>query len=218
MGGIGPEATGLFYNKFIRLLQERGVINSNKDYPHIIINSIPAPELIYDAISDEDLKDYVAGLKELDSLNVDFIVMVCNTIHLFYEKLQKQIKTPILDLRKAMKSALYKNKVSKVTVMGTSSTVKKGLYDFEGIRCLNPSDNEISRLMAAIFNFNKGIEKEKQVTAVKKVCEKYLKKGSEFIILGCTEFATMLAKEHFQKIDTIDVLVELTADAFEKIR
>ena len=64
LGGIGPEATGEFYNKLIKRLQERGLVKSNRDYPHIIINSIPAPELIYDKISDEDLNPYIKGLKE----------------------------------------------------------------------------------------------------------------------------------------------------------
>jgi hypothetical protein len=56
LGGIGPEATGEFYNKLIAKFQERGLIKTNRDFPQIVINSIPAPELIYDTISDEDLK------------------------------------------------------------------------------------------------------------------------------------------------------------------
>ena len=50
LGGIGPEATGEFYNKLIKRLQEKDLIKSNKDFPQIFINSIPAPELIYDYI------------------------------------------------------------------------------------------------------------------------------------------------------------------------
>ncbi len=87
LGGIGPEATGEFYSKLIRSLQEKKLIKNNKDFPHIIINSIPAHELISHKISDEELKPYIEGLKELDKFGVDFIVMVCNTIHLFYDEL-----------------------------------------------------------------------------------------------------------------------------------
>jgi aspartate racemase len=108
LGGIGPEATGEFYSKLIAKLQEKGLIKSNKDFPQIVINSIPAPELIYDEISDEELKVYIDGLKELDEFGVDFIVMVCNTIHLYYDKLQREVKTPILNLREEMKEFLRK--------------------------------------------------------------------------------------------------------------
>lgn len=215
MGGIGPEATGIFYSRLIKILQERSLIRSNKDYPQIIINSIPAKELIHD-LSSDDLKDYIAGLKELDDFKVDFIVMVCNTIHLFYEALQKQIKTPILDLRKAMKDFFHMKNARKITILGTQGTIKNGLYEFNGISYINPSEDEIKLLARAIFNFNKGLEKEKQVSYARNICEKYLEKGSDFIVLGCTEFSAMLQNEDFPKIDTIDVLVQATADNFEK--
>lgn len=68
LGGIGPEATAEFYLKFIRTLQRQGIIERNEDFPQILINSIPAPALIYDEISDEELNPYVDGLKELDCL------------------------------------------------------------------------------------------------------------------------------------------------------
>jgi len=188
------------------------LIKSNRDYPQILINSIPAPELIYVTISNEDLKPYIDGLKELDKFGVDFIVMVCNTIYLFYEKLQKGIKTPILDLRKELRKELVKNKIKTVTILGTPSTINKGLYNFKRIKYLNPSTEEMRQLTDAIFNFNKGVKRNEQIGIVKKICQKYLQKGSEIVVLGCTEFAVMLNNENLPTIDTIDVLVESTVD------
>jgi len=210
LGGIGPEATGIFYNKLIKRLQEKGLIKNNRDYPQIFINSIPAPELIYDKISKKDLNLYIEGLKQLEENKVDFIVMVCNTIHLFYGKLQKEIKTPILDLRNELKKILAENKIKTVTVLGTPSTIKKGLYKFDGIKYLNPSVKEMKQLTDSIFNFNKGNETNKQTEVVKKICQKYLEKGSEIVVLGCTELALMLSNKNLPTIDTIDVLVEST--------
>src|SRR3989344_1847215 len=114
LGGIGPEATAEFYSKLIQKLQEKNLIKTNKDYPQIIINSIPAPELIYERISKEDLKPYIRGLKELDKFNPDFIIMVCNTIHLYYDLLQKEIKTKIIDLRKELELYVKKKKIKSV--------------------------------------------------------------------------------------------------------
>ncbi len=188
------------------------MIKSNRDYPQIFINSIPAPELIYASISNKDLKPYIDGLKELDKFGVDFIVMVCNTIYLFYEELQKGIKTPILDLRKELRKELVKNKIKTVTILGTPSTINKGLYNFKRIKYLNPSTEEMKQLTDAIFNFNKGVKRNKQIGIVKKICQKYLQKGSEIVVLGCTEFAVMLNNENLPTIDTIDVLVESTVD------
>jgi aspartate racemase len=198
-------------------LQEKGFIKSNMDYPQIVINSIPAPELIYDNISDDDLKLYITGLGELDKLEVDFIVMVCNTIHLFYDDLQKEIKTPILDLRKELRKRLVKSNIKTVTILGTPCTIKKGLYKFEKIKYLNPSSRDMKQLTDIIFNFNKGFEKERQIAKVKKICQKYLQKGSEIIILGCTEFTIMLKGENLPTIDTIDILVESTVNKLTRM-
>ncbi len=208
LGGIGPEATGEFYNKLINQLQERGLIKTNTDFPQILINSIPAPELIYDTISKKELEPYINGLKELSDVKVDFIVMVCNTIHLYHNQLQKRVKTEILDLRKELEKTIIKSKIKSALIIGTPNTINRGLYEFANIDLLKPNKKELKQLTKAIFNFNKGQDKQKQLKKVKKICQKYLDLGAETIILGCTEFAAMLDSEDLPKINTIDVLVK----------
>jgi len=218
LGGIGPEATGEFYNKLIHRLQEERLIKSNRDFPQIVVNSIPAPELIYDKISDEELQPYINGLKELDKFGVDFIVMVCNTIHLYYEKLQREINTPILDLREELRGLLKRNGIKSVLIIGTPNTIKQGLYRFEDIKTFEPNEIEMRQLTNAIFNFNRGVKTKKQTEKVKKICEKYIDKGAETIVLACTELALMLGKEDLPTINTIDVLVDATIREFLHIR
>ncbi|MBL7055118.1 aspartate/glutamate racemase family protein [Candidatus Woesearchaeota archaeon] len=212
LGGIGPEATGEFYNKLINRLQKKGLIKSNIDFPQIIINSLPAPELIYDQISNEELKPYINGLKELDKFGVDFIVMVCNTIHLFYDELQKEIETPILDLKDELRRLLISKRVKSAFIIGTPNTIKQGLYRFKGTESFEPNKEEMKELTDAIFNFNKGFDKQMQINKVSKICQKYLNKGAKTIILGCTEFAVMLSDEDMPKIDTINVMVDSTIE------
>ncbi len=214
LGGIGPEATGEFYNKFIKKLQEQGFIKTNKDFPQIVINSIPAPELIYDEISDEELQPYIDGLKELDRLGADFIVMVCNTIHLYYDRLQKEINTPILDLREEVRQLLKRKRISSTLIIGTPNTIKQGLYRFKGIKSLEPDKKEREQLTDSIFNFNKGIDGQKQTQKVRRICGKYLNKGAKTVILGCTEFAVMLGEETLPTINTVDVLAEAAIRKF----
>tara|TARA_Y100000310_G_scaffold267681_1_gene279772 strand:- start:10676 stop:11365 length:690 start_codon:yes stop_codon:yes gene_type:complete len=216
LGGIGPEATGNFYLKLITRLQEEGLIKSNQDFPQIFINSIPAPELIFDNISGEDLLPYVQGLKELDKLNPDFIVMVCNTIHLFYDRLQKEVNTPIINLKQELKDSLTKRGIDSVFIIATPNCIKQGLYRFNGLKIFEPNDKEMNKLTDAIFNFNKGLNKQAQVKLVKSICQKYLNKGAKTVILGCTEFAVMLGNETFPKINTIDVLVEAVVEVIPK--
>ena len=222
LGGIGPEATGEFYIKLIERMQTRGLIRSNVDYPQIIINSIPAPELpaglCDEAISFEDLDPlYVSGLKELDKWGVDFIVIVCNTVHLFYDELQKAVKAPIINLREEMKKTLAKKNISTIAVLGTPWTVKMGLYRFEDIKEISLNDDEIEQLYKCIVNFSRGYEKQKQIQIVKELYDKCIKRGAEAIILGCTEVALMLAGLP-STIDSIEVLVEATIERFCRLK
>jgi aspartate racemase len=125
LGGIGPEATAVFYKKLIEQIQNNFDIKSNKEFPQIFINSIPAPELIRNTISKEELKPYIIGLKELDEQNPDFIIMVCNTIHLYYNRLQKTVRTKILDVRKEVANELKSQKIRSALIIGTPCTTKR---------------------------------------------------------------------------------------------
>ncbi|MBI2675987.1 MAG: aspartate/glutamate racemase family protein [Candidatus Aenigmarchaeota archaeon] len=207
LGGIGPEATAHFYTLLIRKLQRKGLIKCNMDFPQIIVNSIPAPELIRAEVSGKELRPYVKGLRELDEFGVDFIVMVCNTIHLFHNRLQKRMKTPILDLKEEVRKFLMLKDIKSVLVLGTPLTVRKGLYEFENIATYKPDEREMKQLVEVIFNFNK--EGKTYPAKVKTLCDKYLGKGAETVILGCTELALILDRQ-VPAIDTIDVLAEAT--------
>lgn len=216
LGGIGPEATGEYYLRLVRGLQQTGLIKDNTDFPQISVNSIPAPELV-GTISAEQLEPYKTGLRELDKSYVNAIVMVCNTIHLYLEELQKEIRAPIMDLRQKVKERLVRDGVKRVTVLGTPSTINQGLYRFDGIDAIDLSPQEIEALSNAIFRYNKGDNKNAQVQLVEAAARKYLERGADAILLGCTEFAVMLKDVDIPKIDTLDVLVEGTIDFYRRM-
>jgi len=214
LGGIGPEATGIFYRRTIERIQKEGLVDGNTDFPQIIINSIPAPELTGEEVTDEDLSSYRGGLRELDSFGVDFIVMVCNTIHLYRDRLQEEVRAPILDLRNEVKKALERRDSRSTLVLGTEKTVKEGLYSFRDIDTRSPSDKEVKELCEAVNKYNKGVGKEQQIEKVRSVTRKYLENGPECVVAGCTEFALMLEGEDIPMLNTIDVLVDATVERF----
>ncbi len=209
LGGIGPEATGNFYLKLISEIQRQKLVKSNTDYPHIIINGIPASELTSE-IGGTQLVDYVDGIKSLEKYGVNFIVMACNTIHLYHDLLQKEVSVPILNLRDSVKQFLKAEKIKSVSVFGTPATVESGLYKFTDINYSNPNKEDLKQFSSAIENFSKGYERDKQIIKVGALADKYIKNGTEIIILGCTEISLMLANSKVPKIDTMDILVKAT--------
>jgi aspartate racemase len=208
LGGIGPEATGNFYLDLIRELQKS--VKNNSDFPQIIINSIPAPELIGEIISDTELEPYINGLKILEKNEVDFIVMVCNTIHIFHERLQKKISTEILDLRKEVRNKIEKTSIKNISIFGTNSTISNGLYEFEGKIYKSPDDTEKNIIKESIFLFNKGEDKKRQIEKVREIAQRHLDSGSETILLACTELDLMIKKSGIPNISTINVLKDAT--------
>lgn len=140
--------------------------------------------------------------------------MVCNTIHLYHQRLQAEIETPILDLRQELARVLNDKRIKSTLVIGTPNTIRQGLYRIDGVETYEPDEGEIQQLSEAISNFNCGIDRDEQVRKARGICDKYLRLGAEVVILGCTEFAVMLGDEDLPEINTIDVLVNATRRRF----
>ena len=216
LGGIGPEATGIFYLRLIRRLQEEKLIQRNEDFPQIIINSIPAPELVFETFDERDVQPYLEGLRELDAMKPDCIAMVCNTIHLFHKQLQAAIKTPILDLREEVAQELHRRGASTIVVLGTPQTIRCGLYNVAGIRSIHLTNEECAIISAAVFNFNRGFEMTQSKAMVMEIAQAQLQKGATLLVLGCTELAVMLEGSLLPALDTMDVLVNAVIKQYKK--
>lgn len=214
LGGIGPQASANFYILVIKKLQESGKIKSNTDFPQMIINSIPAKELITSKIDKKDLDFYFLGLKELDKHNPDFIVMVCNTIHLYYESLDKSIKSNLINIREEMKKKLLELNAKKVTILATPSTISSGLYMYDEFEYENPDLSEQKRLSECVFRFNNASLNDKDKQFMQTIAKKY--KNSDVIILGCTEFALMFKGKDFSKIDSVDLMADVVVERILK--
>lgn len=120
-------------------------------------------------------------------------------------QLQKEINHPIINLKKEVQKKLKKENVN-VFVLGTPLTINK-LYNFPPFT-KKPSLKEQKELCDAIFLFNKGFEKNKQIKKVETICKNNLNKKINTVLIGCTEFSTMLNKSKFNKIDTMDILID----------
>jgi aspartate racemase len=209
LGGIGPESTSYFYDKLISSYQSSLRPKSNSDFPHIIINSIPAPEITYSGrISDSDLALYKQGISELNQHSPDFIIMVCNTIHLFYDSFQESSKSEIIDMRQAVAKKLNNNPGAKVCVLGTPGTIAGNLYSIPEGRIIGLSPKDISLVSCLIDNYNLGINKDKQIATFKELLGKIRTSYDGVIILGCTELSLLNSVEDKMMISSLDVMVE----------
>ncbi|MEI6058619.1 MAG: amino acid racemase [archaeon] len=215
LGGIGPESTGLFYLALINGFVQKYKPKDNTEYPHIIINSIPAPDLVLNVGNDQILSSYIEGLKFLEKNKPDTIAIICNTAHVYLNKLQKEVSIPIINLPNEVRNHLYNSGFKSVTVLATLNTLENNLYKFEGIEYNDISKIELEDLTKAISSYNLGIDMEKQKVFVHELINKYLK-ISDCIILGCTEVALMGKDVSANTIDTMEVLISSILREYEK--
>ncbi len=128
--------------------------------------------------------------------------MVCNTTHLFHDRLSKEVRTPIIDLREEAEVFLKKKKIKTITILSTESTLKQGLFRFEGIKELRINEKEMDELKKSILARNVG--KNDNIANI--IADKYRKKGSK-IISACTEISLMLENDK-STIRTTDILID----------
>jgi len=213
LGGIGPGSSIEFQSRLIAEFQERGLIKSNTDYPHYVLNSIPAPEPVGDNL---DLTEYINGVNHLEFCRSSFVVMICNTIHLHHEKLQKNLIIPIINLREEVKEYLEKEGVEFFTVLGTMMVLEKGLFHFSGTSRNELLEHEIVALEEAIFAWNMGQDKEHNKDIVIDLAKKYSKDST--ILAACTEVSCMLEGSGIPFVDTMDILVDAVVEKYLEIK
>src|SRR3989339_318028 len=84
LGGMGPEATADLYLEIIRIFQQELGAKYDDEFPQIFINSLPLPDVVEQNFSEAQviylLKE---GVKKLEQAGADFIVIACNTVHVF---------------------------------------------------------------------------------------------------------------------------------------
>jgi aspartate racemase len=215
LGGIGPESSALFYTRLISKFKERHEPRENTDYPHIIIDSIPAPELTMGENAPK-IESYINGLKLLEK-NSDFIIIVCNTAYSFFEDFKRAISKPILDLRDLVLKNLKDGKASKILVLASPNSVDSGLFSFAGIEVAN-LDNATKNLIGEIISrINLGTNTAQDLAFIEDLIHR-LEPEVDVILIACTELSTLLKDfTHPKKVDTLELMVDATLDYYESL-
>lgn len=147
IGGMGPEASQLFYKRLIYYAQKNYGVVKNEEFPEIYLASIPVPDFINSGKKQEDalrmLKNRV-GL--MSKLPISFFCIACNTAHLLIDELRKETDIPFVSLLEELPRALLKSKIKKVGLLATPMTVKSEMYQIilseKGFEVIIPDKND----------------------------------------------------------------------------
>lgn len=194
LGGMGPQATNTFYQRIIDRTQ------AEKDQEHLqvliwsdakipdrtagILAGPEAAEQVYQALLD--------GARLLERAGCTVLAIPCNTSHYFADRLQAQLKIPMIHMIRETVAAIQAMGKKTVGILATDGTVRTGIYQKEltaaGLTPVTLPEELQGVVMSIIYDEIKrgetgSREKFGEVDA-------WLRQaGCDCAILGCTELS-----------------------------
>ncbi|OGI76438.1 hypothetical protein A3C67_02285 [Candidatus Nomurabacteria bacterium RIFCSPHIGHO2_02_FULL_42_19] len=217
IGGLGPETTSKFYLELIFSCKK---INQTS-YPPILVNSVPLPfdierYAIMEGVGEEKCLPYLLqAAKSLEQAGADFLVLPCNSLHLFIEDIRKIVKIPVISILEETSKFLKERKIKKVGVIGTSITIRNRLYEKSlkqsGIKQILPNDFQQVQIARLIYNLVSSRYDNNDQKVLIKVIGDFTKGKAEHIILACTDLQLLMPQHNKIKIyDTMKILADAT--------
>jgi aspartate racemase len=220
LGGMGPSASADLYLRIIKYSQQEYNAVQDSDYPPVIIVSLAMSGFDETGIVDGILvkNQLVDGVKKLEASGADFIIIACNTVHIFYEQMQSAIKIPILNIVEEAKKRILESGFKKVGLFSSESTNRLGLYqnNFKQseIEIVSADDNQQKLLNNVIENVMGGKQGVEDIKILKDISAEYSKQGAEAIVMGCTEIPLAINQSQINKklFDSTQILAESAVD------
>lgn len=212
LGGMGPEATLVFLEKFYALSRTR----KEQDRPPLLLDMDPSVPDRNRAWTNKDKSPshaLAAMGRRLASAGADFCVLPCITAHGFADGFEESTGLPLLRLPNLVAGALANTHISSVGVLATRTALEMQLFQNafsdRGIDAIVPGTSDQDALMQAIYAIKHGDEARAEVLAV---AEHLIQNGAEALLIGCTDLSTLQLEKIGTHvcIDVLDVLAEHT--------
>ena len=219
IGGLGPETTSEFYLDLVFTSYKK----SKKSRPAIIMSSVPLPyEIEEDLImNNKGSERYIPFLVNeairLEKAGADFIVMPCNSLHVFIDRIRDAVGIPVLSIVEETVKFLKKNNFNKVGIVSTSATIKNRLYENafhkNNIDYVTPDDFQQAKMGKFILNLVRGQQKNKDREELIEIINDFENKGVDCVALACTDLQLLIPKHPKLKIfDTMKILADATVN------
>jgi len=217
IGGLGPETTSEFYLDIVFTCQKK----DRTMRPPILISSVPLPfEIEEDLIlRNQGLERYVPFLtkeaKRLQLAGADFLVMPCNSLHVFIDQIRASVTIPVLSIVEETVKFLKQENMQKVGIVSTSATIKNKLYEnafFENtIGYVAPDEYQQAKMGKFIMNLVTGQQNNRDRDELINIINDFEKEQLDCVILACTDLQLLIPHHPTLKIyDTMKIFADAT--------
>jgi len=216
IGGMGPKATAVFFDKVI----ENTV--AQRDQEHVdmlILNHATIPDrttVIMEGTEQRFLTEVARDLKLMEHAGVAHIAIPCNTSHYFYDAMQAMTSIPIINMVEETLHLIHDRYGSgiKIGVLATSGTMKTGVYakacQKYGMDLHIPDEAMQAQTMKIIYsNVKRDLDFSPEELQAQ-IDELRTEHGCACVILACTELSCIELGPDYAEgvVDAMQVLVE----------
>lgn len=200
LGGMGPEATGYFFERVVA----NTLAAADQDHIPVVVMSIPQIPDRTEAILQggrSPLPFLLRAAEALRQAGADFAVIPCISAHYFRPGLAAGSRLPVLDLLEETLAALVEQRprIETVGLIATTGTVRARIvhdrFEPAGIRVLVPSGAEQRRVMTAVYGrrgIKAGFTEGPPRQTLLDVAGALVRRGALAILAGCTEVPLVL--------------------------
>lgn len=212
IGGLGPETTAKFYMQIISLCQKRNKVSR----PSILISNVPMPFALEEKFikhgksKKEFLSLLINSARQLEKGGADFIVIPCNTAHVFINEIRTSVNIPVLSIVDETTNILNKKGVKKIGLLSTPATIKNKLFD-KKLGVVLPNKTEQKQMGVIINNLINNHKTLKDKQELFRIADAVSEK-SDAILLACTDLQLLIPENKRNKIEIFDTM-KILADA-----
>ncbi len=225
MGGMGPDATVDFMARVIALTDS----GNDQDHIHMIVDQDPTVPNRQRAIREglNDVTDALGAMaKRLEDAGADFLVMVCNTAHVFLDGVHANTNIPFISIIDESVNEIDRvcPDARIVGVMATDGCLDTGIYQdaitASGREALVPEGAAMEQLMSLITAIKAGNQGEDIRRSMQASANALIEQGADVIIAGCTEIPIVFEGENCSVpvIGSTNVLAQCTLDLAKGVK
>ncbi len=216
IGGLGPAAGSYVYQRLIQRYQEKFAAKLDGDFPPVILYAISSSGLDQRGIrkSNRLFSDLREGCEKNVKLGCKILLIACNSAYYVYDRLQKTIDIPIVNMisetAKAVKSLGYK----KVGIISAESAnrlkIFQKYFDICGIQTVSLNSYQQNQITKIIVNLMAGKRNVGDINRLNSICRKLAEAKCEAVVIGCTELSMVsdFLSKPMPIIDSTDIAIE----------
>ena len=204
IGGMGPDATVDFMARVLALTPASG----DHDHIRMLVDQdpkIPNRQRAILGTGKSPGPRLAAIASRLEACDCDFLVMPCNTAHVFLDDILAATRIPFLSIVDVTMARVRESGSRRAGLLATAACLEAGIYQdaiqATGVEPVIQSRSELADLTLAIGRIKTGDHGDEVRGEVRRLASALVERGAESIILACTELPIVL--------DAGDVDVEL---------